>query len=976
MQNKGFVILFASLLTIICAFYISFTPVVRHYDQKALAMTAAGEDGKAYLDSMANEKGWFGYTLKKARNQQIGLGLDLKGGMNVVLKVDGRDLLRNLSGHNQSPAFIEAIDKAAKEGSNDFVGTFVKAYKELEPSGSLAVIFSNGPLRDVISPKSSDQEVIEVLQEKYSSAIDAAINVLKTRIDRFGVVAPNVQRIEGQGRILVELPGVTEPQRVRELLQRSANLQFWRTYTYDEIASDLVDANNRLTAMANGNDLTPADTTVNAADSTAMVADSTAVQKPAAGGVENVLFSKLNVTNRGTIVGYARRADLDKIDEMLEEAHKQKIIREDLMLLWGNSPIKDPQTGKETDIYELYAIRGNRNALPDLGGEVVTSARSEVRNDLGQNRPVVTMTMNDEGARKWARLTGDNVGRSIAIVLDGVVYSAPNVSNEITGGRSEISGNFTVDETTDLANVLNSGRMEASVEIEQESVVGPTLGSESIKAGIISFIIAIILLMIYMCLAYGLIPGLIADGALILNSFFTLGVLASFHSVLTLSGIAGLVLTLGMAVDANILIFERIKEELRAGKSMTRAIQDGYGNAFSAIFDSNLTTVITGGVLYAFGTGPIRGFATTLIIGVIASFITAVFLTRIVVEALDKKGRMDKVTYTTFLTRNLLNNPTYKILENRNKGFIIFGSILVLGLIGSFVWGLNRGIEFSGGRNYIVAFEQQVSSAEVREALMQPLEERVLVTSIGTEGNQVRISTNYGLGMAQESEDEELLVIGKIFEGVQKFLPQGTTQQEFVDNYVVSSQRVSPSMSKDISRQAIIAVLLSLLFMGLYILLRFRNWAFSLGAFASVATTTLLIVASYILLWQIMPFTMELDQNFIAALLAIIGYSINDVVVVFDRVRETLHNYPNREEKLVMNEALNSTLARTVQTTFSTFLVVFIIFILGGASMRSFTFALLIGIGYGIFCTLFVASPIAYLVRNKQHQKKLVAAKK
>lgn len=969
MQNKGFVILFASLLTIICAFYISFTPVVRHYDQKALAMTAAGEDGKAYLDSMANEKVWFGYTLKKARNQQIGLGLDLKGGMNVVLKVNGRDLLRNLSGHNQSPAFIEAIDKAAKEGGNDFVGTFVKAYKELEPSGSLAVIFSNGPLRDVISPKSSDQEVIKVLQEKYSSAIDAAINVLKTRIDRFGVVAPNVQRIEGQGRILVELPGVTEPQRVRELLQRSANLQFWRTYTYDEIVSDLVDANNRLTAMANGNDLTPADTT-------ASEADSTAVETPTATDVEDVLFSKLNLTNRGTIVGYARRADLDKIDEMLEEAHKQKVIREDLMLLWGNSPVKNPQTGKETDIYELYAIRGNRNALPDLGGEVVTSARSEVRNDLGQNRPVVTMTMNDEGARKWARLTGDNIGRNIAIVLDGVVYSAPNVNNEITGGRSEISGAFTVDETTDLANVLNSGRMEASVEIEQESVVGPTLGSESIKAGIISFIIAIILLMVYMCLAYGLIPGLIADGALILNSFFTLGVLASFHSVLTLSGIAGLVLTLGMAVDANILIFERIKEELRAGKSMTRAIQDGYGNAFSAIFDSNLTTVITGGVLYAFGTGPIRGFATTLIIGVIASFITAVFLTRIVVEALDKKGRMDKVTYTTPLTRNLLNNPTYKILENRNKGFIIFGSILVLGLIGSFVWGLNRGIEFSGGRNYIVAFDQQVSSTEVREALMQPLEERVLVTSIGTEGNQVRISTNYGLGMAQESEDEELLVIGKIFEGVQKFLPQGTTQQEFVDNYVVSSQRVSPSMSKDISRQAIIAVILSLIFMGLYILLRFRNWAFSLGAFASVATTTLLIVASYILLWQIMPFTMELDQNFIAALLAIIGYSINDVVVVFDRVRETLHNYPNRDEKLVMNEALNSTLARTVQTTFSTFLVVFIIFILGGASMRSFTFALLIGIVYGIFCTLFVASPIAYLVRNKQQQKKLAAAKK
>ena len=966
MQNKGFVILFAVLLTVICAFYISFTPVVRHYDKKAQEMTAAGKDGQAYLDSMANEKVWFGYTLKKARNQQIGLGLDLKGGMNVVLKVNGRDLLRNLSGHNQSPDFIEALDHAAKEGSNDFIKTFTDAFKQLEPSGSLAVIFSNGPLHDVISPKSSDQEVVKILQEKYNSAIDAAINVLKTRIDRFGVVSPNVQRIEGQGRILVELPGVTEPQRVRELLQRSANLQFWRTYTYDEISNDLIDADARLTAMANEDYKVSADTAV-------MAADSTTAQIPE--GVKNVLLSKLNLTNHGAVVGYARRADRDKIDEMLDLAHRNNFIREDLMLLWGNSPIKDPTTGKETDVYELYAIRGDRNAAPDLGGDVVTTARSEVRNDLGQSRPVVTMSMNDEGARTWARLTGDNIGKSIAIVLDGVVYSAPNVNSEITGGRSEISGHFTVDETTDLANVLNSGRMEASVEIEQESVVGPTLGNESIRAGVISFIIAILLLMIYMCLAYGLIPGLIADGALILNSFFTLGILASFHSVLTLSGIAGLVLTLGMAVDANILIFERIKEELRAGKSMTRAIQDGYSNAFSAIFDSNLTTIITGGVLYAFGTGPIRGFATTLIIGIIASFITAVFLTRIVVEALDRKGRMNKVTYTTPLTRNFFKNPNYKILENRNKGFIIFGSILILGLVGSFIWGLNRGIEFSGGRNYIVSFNQQVSSSAIREALAKPLEERVLVTSIGTEGNQVRISTNYGLGLANESEDEELLVVGKVFEGVQQFLPAGTTEQEFVDNYIISSQRVSPSMSKDISRQAIIAVILSLIFMGLYILLRFRNWAFSLGAFASVATTTLLIVASYILLWKVMPFTMELDQNFIAALLAIIGYSINDVVVVFDRVRETLHNYPTREEQTVMNDALNSTLSRTIQTSFSTFLVVFIIFILGGVSMRSFTFAILIGIVYGTFCTLFVASPIAYLVRRKQRSKRSAIAK-
>lgn len=975
MQNKGFVILFSSLLVLICAFYISFTPVVRSYDRRAAEMTARGEDGQAYLDSMANEKVWFGYTLKKARTQQIGLGLDLKGGMNVVLKVDGRDLLRNLSDHNQSPAFVAALEEAGKTGGNDFVGAFIKAYKEQEPNGSLAVLFSNGSLRESISAKATDDEVEKVLREKYNSAIDASINVLTTRIDRFGVVAPNIQRIEGQGRILVELPGVTEPQRVRELLQRSANLQFWRTYTFEEIAQDLEQANSRLTALAQMGSAAPApvvaDTTATAQTDSLVAEETPAVEPVVAANptAENVLFSKLTLANRGSIVGYARRADLNYIDSLLEVAHKQGILREDLTLMWGNSAVKDPQTKKETDLYELYAIRGNRNSAPDLAGDVVTTAKSEVRNDFGQNQPVVSMSMNDEGSRVWARLTKDNIGRSIAVVLDGVVYSAPTVNSEIPNGRSEISGHFTVEETTDLANVLNSGRMEASVQIEQESVVGPTLGSESIEAGIISFIVALIILAIYMCLSYGIVPGLIADGALVVNAFFTVGILASFHSVLTLSGIAGLVLTLGMAVDANILIFERIKEELRAGKSMTRAIQDGYGNAFSAIFDSNLTTILAGGVLYAFGTGPIRGFATTLIIGVIASFITAVFLTRIVVEALDRKGKMEKQTYTTALTRNFLVDPHFNIIGSRNRGFIVIGAVLVAGLVGSFAWGLNRGIEFSGGRNYIVAFDQQVSSAAVRDALTAPLDNHVVVTSIGTDGQQVRISTNYGLGTVADDQEEEALVVGKVFEGIKQYLPEGTTQEQFVNDHIISSQRVSPSMSADITRQAIIAVIIALIFMGLYILLRFRNWGFSVGAFASVAVTALLIIATYILLWQIMPFTMELDQNFIAALLAIIGYAINDVVVVFDRVRETFRNYPNRDEFTVMNDALNSTLARTFNTGFSTFIVVFIIFILGGASMRSFTFVILTGVVYGMLCTLFVASPIAFLVRRGQTKR-------
>lgn len=984
MQNKGFVIFITVALAIICAYYLSFTPVVRHYESKAEAMTAAGQDGKAYLDSMANENVWFGQTLKKARTQQIGLGLDLKGGMNVVLRLNAKDLLINLSGHSEDPNFLKALDNAAKSSqSGDFIDKFVSEYKKIAPEGQLSIIFGNGDLREQVSARSTNEEVIKILKEKYNSASEASINVLRTRIDRFGVVAPNIQKIEGEGRILVELPGVKEPERVRSLLQQSANLQFWRTYDYTEVEGDLINANNRLSAMASlsstkatieEESATETPATEEEATSTEVTPEGTTQEAPqveekATEPMGNVLFNRLNLVNRGVIVGMARNANRAAIDSLIQVAKEQGFIREDLLLLWGNAPYVDPETKRETDLYELYAIRGNRSGQPDLGGDVVTSSKSEMSQSIVNRGPVVTMAMNEEGARKWARLTKENIGKPIAVVLDNVVYSAPAPRGEITGGRSEISGDFTVEQTVDLANVLSSGRMEATVTIEQENVVGPTLGEESIRSGVISFFVALLILMIYMCLAYGFIPGMVANGALIINSFFTLGILASFHSVLTLSGIAGLVLTLGMAVDANVLIFERIKEELRAGKSVTRAIADGYGNAFSAIFDSNLTTIITGIILYTFGTGPIRGFATTLIIGLIASFVTAVFLTRIVVEWLDKKGKMSKVTYTTSITRNILTNPSFNILGKRKLGIAIPVILVLIGLVGYFTLGLNKGIEFSGGRNFVIAFDQKVNIEEIRAALAPELDNKLVVTSIGNEGTEVRIATNY---MIEENTAEvEDAINEKLYNACKDFYQTPVTKDTFLSESIVSSQKVSASMSKDISRKAFIAVLISLIFMALYILLRFRRISYSIGAFASVTATTLSIIALYILLWKLMPFTMEIDQNFIAAILAIIGYSINDTVVVFDRIRETVKIYPNRDLYTTINDALNSTLSRTLNTSLTTFIVMFIIFIFGGASMRSFTFAILLGVVIGTYSTLFVASPIAYMLATKKSKKQV-----
>lgn len=972
MQNKGFVTFVTVSLALICAFYLSFSLITNHYDSKAEQMGEAA--GKAYLDSMANEKVFLGYTLKEARKQQIGLGLDLKGGMNVILKLNAGDLVKGLAGNTDDPNFQKAIQAASKSTSQgNYIDQFVAEYKKLSPGVNLAVVFGSGDLRDQINPSTSEDKVIELLKEKYNSAVEASFNVLSTRIDRFGVVAPNLQRLEGQGRILVELPGVKDPERVRELLQRSANLQFWRTYTFDEVSGDLMGLSDRLLALS-----APAARPVPVATDSVAAKEGTAHDSAALTTTPAVAPSQLASIDTlskylqlggrgGATVGLAQDRDRNKIDSLLALATEYHLLPEDLSLLWGAKPIQDPQTHKLTNIYELYAIRTNRSMKPDLSGDVVTSSKADVdHNRIGSAEPQVSMSMNQEGAQIWARLTKESIGRSIAIVLDGVVYSAPNVNNEITGGQSSISGNFTIEEANDLANVLNSGKMETSVVIEQENVVGPTLGKASIQAGIISFAIALILLMVYMCLAYGFIPGMIANLALIVNSFFTLGILASFNAVLTLSGIAGLVLTLGMAVDANVLINERIKEELRHGKGMTRAIADGYGNAFSAIFDSNLTTIITGVVLFYFGAGPIRGFATTLIIGLISSFITAVFLTRMVFEALDKHHKLDNVTYTTAMTKNLLVNPTYNFLGARKKGYILPVALIIAGLIGIFTIGLNNGIEFSGGRNYIIKFDQKVDNQQIREKLAPQLDQKLVLTAIGTEGDQIRVSTNYLIDDSGDAVEEQIK--DKLYQGLNSFYKTQPTKAEF-DGYIVSSQKVSASMSNDIKTQALIAVGLSLLFMAIYILIRFRNVAFSIGAFASVTVTTLMIIAIYVLLWKVLPFTMEVDQNFIAALLAIIGYAINDVVIVFDRIREEVGNHPQADRYEVINGALNSTLSRTLNTSFTTFLVMIIVFAFGGATMRSFTFAILLGILFGTYCTLFVATPIAYEIAKRRREK-------
>ena len=974
MQNKGFVKVFAFLLTLVCLFYLSFSFVTRHH------MAKAAEDPKGeahYLDSMQNEKVYLGaYSLKQCREMEIGLGLDLKGGMNVILEVSVPDVVKALADNKTDEAFNKAVSEAAKQSvtsQDDFITLFINEYKKQAPQGTLAELFATQQLKDKVNTRSTDSEVEKVLREEVQAAIDNSYNVLRTRIDRFGVAQPNIQTLEGKmGRIMVELPGIKEPERVRKLLQGSANLEFWETYNSTEIVPLLGSVDNKLRevlAVASGEEAAPAEkAAVSATDSLAAALKGEAANSEAALAQlkkEHPLASVLQFATGGygCVVGYANYKDTAEVNKLLAMKEAQTLLPKELRLKWG---VKAADFDTSGQIFELYAIKSTeRNGKAPLEGDVVTDARDEFDNF---GKPSVSMSMNTDGARRWATLTKNNIGKAIAIVLDGYVYSAPNVNGEITGGNSQITGNFTPEVTKDLANVLKSGKMPAPARIVQEDIVGPSLGQESINQGIVSFVVALILLMIYMCSMYGVIPGMVANCALFVNFFFTLGILTSFQAALTMSGIAGMVLSLGMAVDANVLIYERTKEELRAGKTVKAALADGYSNAFSAIFDSNLTSIITGIILFYFGTGPIRGFATTLIIGILCSFFTAVFLTRIVYEHFMNKDKWLNLTFTTNISKNIMRNPAYNFMGSTKKAFTVFGVAIAICLVSFFVRGLAQSIDFTGGRNFVVQFEQQVEPETVRDLLKTKItEDNVQAIALGTDKKTIRITTNYRINEESPTIDSEVEAF--IYESLKSgnLLGEGTTLDIFIDRdnrtggSIISSQKVGPSIADDIKTSAIWSVLFALIAIGAYILLRFRNIAFSIGATASLVVETVMIIGMYSLCHTWAPFSLEIDQTFIGAILTAIGYSINDKVVVFDRIREFRTLYPKRNHFQLFNDSLNTTLARTINTSVSTLVVLLCIFILGGDSIRSFAFAMILGVIFGTFGSLFCAAPVAYL---------------
>ena len=1004
MRNNGFVKVFAVLFALVCLYYISFSFVSSHYENKAheYALAKGGDSREiekaeqAYLDSMANEEVWMWQTLKQCRERELGLGLDLKGGMNVILEVSVPDVLKALAVDNPGEAFEKALaaaDEKAKDSQEDVISIFVNEFKAQSPGTPLASVFASQRLKEKVMQNSTDDQVVTVLREEVGAAIDNSFTVLRTRIDRFGVVQPNIQKLEtGLGRIMVELPGIKEPQRVRDLLSSSATLEFWETFTPAEVYNDIVAANekvrNILAAQAAEDSLAveaePAQVAEAQEAETAAAADtaSTDVAKALlaeagedAGAAqvteedkrENPIFSLLSVSraNAGCVVGYAEGKDRDLLDSYFEMAN----MRKDLSLKWSVKP-EMVEGGKE--YYALYAINVRGGKAP-LNGDVVVDATDEFDNF---GRPCVGMTMNTEGARKWAQLTGDNVNRCIAIVLDDYVYSAPNVNDKITGGRSSISGSFSIDETKDLANVLKSGKMPARTNIVNEEIVGPSLGQASINQGILSFAVAIVLLMFYMCAMYGIIPGMVANLALVFNIFFTVGVLASFQAALTLSGIAGMVLTLGMAVDANVLIYERTKEELRAGKNVKRALEDGYENAFSAIFDSNVTSLITAIILFNFGTGPIRGFATTLMIGIIISFFTAVYLTRVIYSARMKKDKWLNLTFTSKLTRKH-RAPHFKFMESTKKSFTIWGILIVACIVSFSLRGMKGGIDFTGGYNYVVTFEMKVQPEQVENLLRDEMPEgtAIQVLALGTDGKTVRISTNYRINESTDGIDAEIehFIYDALSKG--KLLTKNISYETFIDRdnhtggSIVSSTKVGPSIAADVKNSAIWSVVLSLIAIGIYILVRFRDLSFSLGSTIALVLDTTLILGAYSMLQGVLPFSMEMDQTFIGAILTAIGYSINDKVVVFDRIREYLKLYPKRNTFKLFNDSLNTTLSRTLNTSISTLIVLLCIFVLGGDSIRSFAFAMILGVSFGTLSSIFIAAPIAYYFFSK---KKLV----
>ena len=973
MQNKGFVKVIAVLLSLICLMYLSFSYPTHKYEQQAEQMTAQGKDGAAYLDSMRNETVWLGKTLKDCEALQIGLGLDLKGGMNVVLEVSVPDVVKNLAGESANdPKFKEAYTKAvaeAKKGNVDFVDAFVSTYQELNGKNKLAGLFASKLSDKNINYNSTDADVKKVLNDEVAVAVENSNKVVRSRIDRFGVAQPNIQVLKGKGQIgqiMVEMPGIKEPERVRKLLQGSANLEFWETYTLSEVMPSLTALDKRL--AGNDADTTAADTT-KAANAKAKSAKSVADQHP--------LLSKLaqiqGMQGNNCIVGYATAKDTAAINAMIQSEAAHAIFPTDLRLAWG---VKSA-SGMKANVFELYALRAV-NGQPSMQGDVIADAKDEFEQQY--HRPIVSMTMTTSGARDWAALTKKNLKKCVAIVLDGYVYSAPVVQSEITGGNSQISGsNFTTDDTRDLANVLKSGKMPAPTKIVQEETVGPSLGAASIQAGFTACVVAFVLLMIFMCCFYGFIPGMVANMALILNFFFTFGILTSFQAALTMSGIAGMVLSLGMAVDANVLIYERTKEELKAGKALKTALAEGYGNAFSAIFDSNLTSIITAVILYNFGTGPIRGFAMTLGIGIVCSFFTAVWISRIVFEHFLNKDKWLGLTFTTGLSRNFLNNVNVNFMKMGKRSIYVFivGAVIAIGFLST--RGLSSGIDFTGGRNYVIEFEQRgVTPEQVQKAVAEKVNAKdpnaiVSAIAITTTSNEaVRLSTNYRIADDDENIDQE--VERFIFDALHDAKLIKADYSTFIDRdnhtggSIISAQKVGPTVAADMTRGAIVAVLLSLAAIFVYILIRFRNVAFSVGSVVALVFDTLLVIGVYSICWGWIGFSLEVDQTFIGAILTVIGYSINDKVVVFDRMRENLGLHPTMKPFDLFNMSLNSTLTRTVMTSLTTLLVLLCIFILGGDSIRSFSFAMILGVIFGTLSSIFLAAPIAYRTLSRKQQ--------
>ena len=997
MQNKGIVIVTAVLLTLASIFYLSFSAATKYYDSQAAKI----KDPIAQQDYKDSVKYLGIYSYQKCLETQIGLGLDLKGGMNVILEVSVPDVLESLADHKVDAAFVKSMKEARAEhevSQSDFITLFINAFKKNAPGRHLSEIFATQQLQGKVSPNSSDKDVEKVLRTEVQAAIDNSFLVVRTRIDKFGVVQPNIQKLEGQqGRIMVEMPGINEPERVRKLLQGSANLEFWETYNSDEIIPYLSqlnqrEANHRSGAKEEVADSAANDTaTVAAAEKAEAKAQAKAAFKTkknakaddaasmAEAKKQNPLFSIFQPSGNGalSLVGYASARDTAEVNKIIYSALAKQILPADCRLLWSAKPADGIQA---KNIYELHAIKvTTTNGRAPIEGDVVIDAKDQFNNLTGS--PEVSMTMNSDGARRWAALTKANVGKAIAIVLDGTVYSAPRVNGEISGGQSSISGNFTIEDTKDLANTLKSGRMPAPAHIVQEEVVGPTLGAQSIQQGFISFIFAFIILMIYMVVMYDFIPGMVANGALLLNLFFTMGIMASFQAALTMPGIAGIVLALGMAVDANVLIYERTKEELNKGLGTKQALSLGYSNAFSAIFDSNLTSIITGIILYVFGTGPIRGFATTLIIGICCSFFTAVFLTRLVYENRLKHDKWTKQNFSTRVSRNFMANKNFAFMSSYKTSFTVFGIVILIMLGSFFVRGLSKGIDFTGGRNYVVVLEKQTEPEQVKEALT-PLFKGATVNALalGTDGKTIRISTNYKIesnNPAIDNEVENILYKGLHGAGL---VTQGSVEafknpDVRAGGSIVSSTKVGPAVAKDITHGAIISVLFALAAIFLYILVRFRNVAFSVGSTVALAVDATIVIGFFSLLWDVVPFSLEIDQTFIGAILTVIGYSINDKVVVFDRIRENLTLHKKMDLQELFNKSLNETLARTINTSFSTLIVLLCIFCFGGESTRSFSFAMLLGVIFGTLSSIFMAAPVAYLTlgRKIKHEEAAMA---